>query len=410
MSKTNDDFFEQKKPWSLIKDELLCFYLKPYFTKILHSRCPIVYVDCFAGKGKFADGTEGSPLLALNILQECIEHSKSNNTIDLYFIDPTYFNDLEKNVNEFCNDKAIHNSNIRRQAQAIKGHYEDVILNLLSKYRSCNVFLYIDPYGIKSLNYDIFHKLSINDFNSIELLINFNSMGFIRYACQTLKVSDKDIPVYDIKDDIDLDSDSNNISIDTLNKIANGDYWKNIIYDKQNGKINIYTAESLIAEQYCRNIKKDFRYVFNIPIQIKNGNLPKYRMIYATNSVDGCLLMVDNIYKRWQKMQDIQDNGNQRLWTEDIKNDLITPDKIYNNFISVLKDYRKSTPLDYIIADFYARFDVICEPMALHNICKNLEEQNKIHVFRKPSRRKNGKPTTFFTTNGGKEIEIEWIE
>lgn len=68
MAKKNDDFFLEKKSWSVVKDELLGCYFKPYVSKILHTNRPLVYVDCFAGKGKFADGNNGSPLIALETL------------------------------------------------------------------------------------------------------------------------------------------------------------------------------------------------------------------------------------------------------------------------------------------------------------------------------------------------------
>lgn len=50
MSKKNDDFFVEKKPWSEVKDQLLGCYLKPYVAKILHTRKPLVYVDCLLEK------------------------------------------------------------------------------------------------------------------------------------------------------------------------------------------------------------------------------------------------------------------------------------------------------------------------------------------------------------------------
>ena len=68
MAKKNDDFFVEKKPWSEVKDQLLGCYLKPYIAKILHTRKPLIYVDCFAGKGKFDDGKQGSPLIALDLI------------------------------------------------------------------------------------------------------------------------------------------------------------------------------------------------------------------------------------------------------------------------------------------------------------------------------------------------------
>ena len=59
MPKDNRDFFKTKKIWSEVKDELLGCYLVPYFNKILSMGNPILYVDCFAGKGKFDDGKNG---------------------------------------------------------------------------------------------------------------------------------------------------------------------------------------------------------------------------------------------------------------------------------------------------------------------------------------------------------------
>ena len=73
MPKDNRDFFKTKKIWSEVKDELLGWYLVPYFNKILSMGNPILYVDCFAGKGKFDDGKNGSPLTALQSLDKSIE-------------------------------------------------------------------------------------------------------------------------------------------------------------------------------------------------------------------------------------------------------------------------------------------------------------------------------------------------
>ena len=44
----------------------------PYITKIIHTHKTVNYIDCFAGKGKFDDGKLGSPILALNIIANCM--------------------------------------------------------------------------------------------------------------------------------------------------------------------------------------------------------------------------------------------------------------------------------------------------------------------------------------------------
>ena len=152
MAKKNNDFFVEKKAWSVVKDELLGCYFMPYVSKILHTGRPLVYVDCFAGKGKFDDGTPGSPLIALEAIDDLIEY------------DPSKMNKSSE-------------------------------------------------------------------------------------------------------------------SIDELNAIAGGDYWTRIIDQYKVGAIDGYEAETRFAEQYCQRLRQNYKYVLNMPLRIKKGQRPKYRLI-----------------------------------------------------------------------------------------------------------------------------------
>ncbi len=168
MAKKNDDFFVGKKAWSVVKDELLGCYFKPYVSKILHTYKPLVYVDCFAGKGKFEDGNDGSPLIALEIIDECLVSTTMQSTqIEATFIDLNYAEDLKENLKAYP------------WVKIVSGKYEDNIKSILRGKENCNVFLYIDPYGIKALQCSFFDNFAKGQFNSIELLINMNSFGFI---------------------------------------------------------------------------------------------------------------------------------------------------------------------------------------------------------------------------------------
>ena len=136
MAKKNDDFFVEKKPWSKVKDELLGCYLKPYVAKILYTRKPLAYVDCFAGKGKFDDGNPGSPLIALDIFRQGLASTKldGNARIGATFIDLNYASDLEMNLSAY-----------KKRIKIVSGAYEDTIEELLKSKIGYNVFLYIDP-------------------------------------------------------------------------------------------------------------------------------------------------------------------------------------------------------------------------------------------------------------------------
>lgn len=118
MAKKNDDFFDEKKDWSKVKDALLGNYFKPYVQKILHTYRPLVYVDCFAGKGKFADGNPGSPVIALDIIKECEAQTRvETSSIEATFIDLNYAADLQENLSGYsgvCIVSGKYEENIKR--------------------------------------------------------------------------------------------------------------------------------------------------------------------------------------------------------------------------------------------------------------------------------------------------------
>lgn len=145
MPKDNRDFFKTKKIWSEVKDELLGCYLVPYFNKILSMGNPILYVDCFAGKGKFDDGKNGSPLTALQSLERSIAVYRGRLPMPdvlMKFIELNHADDLISNLA----------GQSPGRCQVISGRFEDNIIPLLQKsisqYRQLNVFLYVDPYGV----------------------------------------------------------------------------------------------------------------------------------------------------------------------------------------------------------------------------------------------------------------------
>ena len=73
--KADDSFFEEKKSWSQRKDEILGCYLMAYLPKIMTVGKPVLIVDGFAGPGTFHDGSNGSPL----IIRDCINQTNQKN-------------------------------------------------------------------------------------------------------------------------------------------------------------------------------------------------------------------------------------------------------------------------------------------------------------------------------------------
>lgn len=402
MQKDTKDFFVKKKEWSEVKDALLECYLKPYFTKIIHTHKPINYVDCFAGKGKFDDGKNGSPLLALNIIANCMRSTKRfyYPKISKYFIERDYADTLKQNL------KGYKNVFIK------EGTYQDNIREILEHKDDENVFLYIDPFGIKCLDFELFDFYSKSRFSSIELLINFNSFGFIREACRVKKLENTEIS--------EIDSILTNIgglgalieSEQELNNIAGGDYWVKIIEDFYQKKITCYEAEKKFSDLYCNKLKERFKYVVNMPIRLKAGQQPKYRMIHVTNNEDGCLLMVQNICNRWKNLFSIQiKNTAPSLFEENIENEIIDESYTKDIIIEQLRQYNSPVHMNIFLSELFTSKGIFTTWSILQKTIRSLEQSNEIFIKRTPERTPTGKKSTFINESRKDNHTVEiWIK
>lgn len=407
MSKDNKDFFKVKKIWSVVKDELLACYLVPYFSKIMSTRKPLLYVDCFAGKGKFDDGKNGSPLNALDCLRQSIAmnaaYQKGAPTPEVFmrFIELNHAQELITNIpkDSPCNIKVI------------EGAFEANIIPLLQKvqksYCNSNVFLYVDPYGIKALNMELFRALP-GMFDSAELLINLNSFGFLREALRVRKIALEDSDLELLTDLVEYDSSTLN-SLDELNCIAGGDYWQAIVDQYKTHEINMIEAEKLFAEQYKMQLRKAYKYVLDMPIRLKAGGITKYRLVHATNHVEGCTLMADNIFKRADYLVvDIQNKGQISLFETTPDNGYIDEQQIDEKMRCLIDEVADthSIRLNELQAEFFNRYGVICSTSHLSSgrngsSLKRLEKSNEILVERSA-----GSTARYWTESKDKTITI----
>ena len=410
MPKDNKDFFKTKNSWSEIKDRLLGCYLAPYFQKILMNRRPIYYVDCFAGQGKFDDGKPGSPLIALEVRDVCLNRTgNENGKVELCFIELNHAEKLQKSISAF---------NTPYELPAVQsGKYEDVIVTLLQSKRGANVFLYIDPYGIRALDYGIFETITAYGFNSLEMLINLNSFGFFRDACRAMEVAYNNDDAFRDLDDIveyaPTEINSSPQSVELLSRIAGGDYWKAIVERYKTGEIDGYTAEQVFSNEYKLRLRRRFSYVLDMPIRLKPGHRPKYRMIHACNHQDGCFLMAENMLKRKDELfTNIQQNRQPSLFnyietiTSTVENKLITMDQIEALFATFIAEGDEKVGCTTLIAGFFNQHGLLCEIKMLHSTLENLEKRGAIDIIRTPPKSEMGKPSTFWSETKNKRITI----
>jgi len=408
MPKDNREYFKQKKIWSKVKDELLGCYLVPYFSKIFATNKPVLYVDCFAGKGKFDDGENGSPLTAIESLERSITIHQSNRRTGSYPLVQMKFIEL--------NHAAGLSANLADQpldrCEVIDGKFEDNILPLLhrekSKYGNLNVFLYVDPYGVKVLSAELFDALP-SIFSTAELLINFNSFGFIREACRVMTVEFREMED-EVFNDLDEYDSSIMDSIVELNNVAGGDYWQAIINKYSTGLIDCYQAEKELAKQYKMRLRCKYCYVLDMPIRLKPGQHPKYRMVHATNHPDGCVLMADNIAKRTDRLViEIQSGGQLSLLPQTADNEMLEDSYLEEKVRDMLTTTTEDTRLNVFLADFYNEYGVLCDVSRLSSgrggsVLKSLEKKGFIVVKREPEFTDRGRQSGFWQEGKGNAL------
>jgi three-Cys-motif partner protein len=341
---------------------------------------PLIYVDGFAGPGRFEDGKPGSPLIALDE----IENSNAKLKTKVYLVDreKEYTDQLKKNTATFTTDHVI-----------INDEYQNCIQDIIDNSAFHNLFCYLDPFGSMDINFQNLLDLNSRLFGSTEVLLNLNSFGFYRDACRLLgkECNDSETPD-EAPDDTNLpEAEAMPMSISSASNTAGGSYWESLVR-KYQPLHEGYEFENEFSDAFCKQLRKSYRYVLNIPIRIKTRRIPKYRMIHCTNHHQGCVLMYDNICKRKKELLDIQNGSQITFLQETFDHREIIKDEVKRSFLDHLRKYKTAVHIDECFADFFISYGISLPLSDFNTFIKEFREANEIQVISPTT--KSGKPST----------------
>lgn len=332
----------------------------PYIEKILTTRRHLVIIDCFAGKGRFNDGNTGSPIIIAKHIRSVLASDKQTKDIRGLFIESNYAKELETNLRGYEN------------CEVLPGTFEENIDKILALNSRCNLFLYVDPYGIKCLDFQQFERIKAKNFFSLEMLLNFNSFGFLREGCRLLKLNYESLFSDDQSgDEYELDEANTK---ERMNNIAHGEYWQSIIDDYNNDKIGMFRAEELFLNEYVKQIKNLFTYVVNIPIRLESGNIPKYRLIFGSNHQEGMILMADNMSRIWKELKKIQRGGQKVLFECEFPDSSIQPGfDLKEGILNVLKEHKKPLLFQELLVKLIEKYGIAFSKKEYEDKIKEME-------------------------------------
>jgi hypothetical protein len=202
-------------------------------------------------------------------------------------------------------------------------------------------------------------------------------------------------------------------SSELLSKIAGGDYWKHIVSRYNKGEITGYKAEKIFSNEYKERLKKQFSYVLDMPIRLKPGHRPKYRMIHACNHEDGCFIMAQNMHQRKDELFTcIQQNNQMSLLSllntvaSTVENEFIAVGEIEKLLALQLSNINGEIRLKKFLAEFFNENGLLCEFGMLNKILDQMKHRGQIDIIRTPSTTSTGKPSMFWDEKEGKRITI----
>ena len=272
-------FFRNKREWSNVKDKILKDYITCYLRTIHGRGRPIIIVDAFSGPGCFGDGSKGSPLIVCGAIQNA---PKRGVAVCCLFSDshPAHRDALEGRL-------ANHIKN--GVAEKPLADFSEALLRALELGQGATLFFYLDPYGIKDVDFDTVKQIYERDkTQSTEVLINFNFKTFMRmsgnwsYTESTSEVAKK------VKAG----------KVETVNAVMGGDYWLPIVTDPNLDKIQ---REDLVVEKYMGRLREFFCYTYSVPVKeldergasVPADELAKYHLIFGTRSPRAVAYMND---------------------------------------------------------------------------------------------------------------------
>ena len=271
-----DDFFDRKKPWSWIKDNILASYLPAYFAKISRLNQPVLIIDAFAGAGKFDDGSPGSPLI---IASKAREHLRVDYTAVFVNKDKSDHEKLASILQHFPNkDRLIA---IQGDSQALLRRVADLFGQRIS------IFLYMDPFGMDFEFGNLLPFLNRNKESSTEILVNLNATGLHRLAGREKAKSSPD-------DERLLANQAR------LTRTLGGDYWKPYLLSDG---LDTKERELGVVEGFKHQLESTnyLEYSCACPVLEYRGSPTKYYMVFASRHPDALVLMNEHMLSSVEK-------------------------------------------------------------------------------------------------------------
>jgi three-Cys-motif partner protein len=289
VSDSDKDFFEGKRPWSIIKDQVSGSYMSPYIAKVNKLGRPILLIDGYAGPGVFGDKKPGSPLL---MCQAAEKFAKGRYQAIFINKDEKYHEKLKG---------ILSKANWSGSAKAVLGDSTILLQMLPHTLTNQTVFLYLDPFGLRGCEFALLEPfLKRNSQYSTEILLAL-SMPIVHRLASRHAVEEGRQDVQQIKS-----------YHQRLTKVFGGDYWQDILWQQNASRED---REKRLIEAYRAKLAAFLPFTGSCPVRERTDSRTKYFIVFASRQLDAMVLLNDIMVKAYfSRMHEADFAGG--LWEE----------------------------------------------------------------------------------------------
>jgi three-Cys-motif partner protein len=277
----NDDFFNTKQAEAVFKHGILKRYPIVFAAKtgsaVAGGR--VVFLDGYAGRGEYKDGSPGSPLL----LSRAAEFLGGRRDVLGYFV--------EQDDDNFANlRRVLRDKGGSTRFEVRHGSVDDHLPELIALAEGASLFAFLDPFG-PALDFHLIKQelLGRPKWPPTEVLLHFSVLGVARMgaAVRAARRSRRSLSEDDGKTAIRLD------------RFLDGSWWKGYFAQVDDGTDEWKATDVAmrVCDEYQKRLTAGTRYqAISMPVRPRPDLVPKYVLMLLTAAdSDGAWCFADSL-------------------------------------------------------------------------------------------------------------------
>ncbi len=293
-SSTGGAYWQGKALPSVFKHELLKRYLPPFggMTGTQSQDKRVVYLDGYAGEGRYESGEAASAEIALEVASH---HHQQGLNLECFFV--------EQQAKSFArlNEVVETYQACGVYAQTRQGEVDDVLDDVVQQAVGVPLFLFLDPCGLCLPLERLVNVLAASrpqKWPPTELLMNFSMMAVRRLGGHVRSPN------------------GNERTLERFDKVCGGTWWREYFAESSKEQD---AAEAVAAEYARRLAQRTGMFVQSVPVAKSPTVRPVYHLVFATRSTHGLWVFGDSVARArdewWQTLELQEEDGDLTLFS-----------------------------------------------------------------------------------------------